>query len=240
MVPINEKKSEDRIAIDERLSHIAFIMDGNGRWAEGRGMPREYGHLEGAKTFCRIAAYCQSIGIPCVTVYAFSTENWKRPQREVCAILDIIEKYVIDRLENLSGESMHVCFVGNLSVLPLELQEKIKKLDFATAHHSFRLNIALNYGGREEILHACTELIRKGDPNITESDIAANLYTKGCPDPDLIVRTGGDTRISNFLLWQSAYAEYCFCDVLWPDYTERDVDAAIAAFYSRHRRFGGI
>jgi undecaprenyl diphosphate synthase len=154
--------------------------------------------------------------------------------------LDIIEKYVIDRLENLSGESMHICFVGNLSVLPLKLQEKIKKLDLATAHHSFRLNIALNYGGREEILHACTELICKGDPNITESDIAANLYTKGCPDPDLVVRTGGDTRISNFLLWQSAYAEYCFCDVLWPDYTERDVDAAIATFYSRHRRFGGI
>ena len=240
MVPINEKKREDCIAIDDRLVHIAFIMDGNGRWAKNRGLSRASGHIEGAKTFCRIAAYCQSIGIPCVTVYAFSTENWKRPPEEVRAILDIIEKYVDERLANASKECMHICFVGNLSVIPKSLQQKLRQIDLATAHHSFRLNIALNYGGREELVHACTELIRKGDPNVTERDIAANLYTQGCPDPDLVVRTGGDIRISNFLLWQSAYAEYYFSDVLWPDYSEQDVDAAIAAFYLRHRRFGGI
>ncbi len=236
----NEKKSEEYITVDERLSHVAFIMDGNGRWAEGKGMPRTYGHAVGAETFYRIAAYCHQIGIRYVTVYAFSTENWKRPLEEVRAIMDIIEGYVNECAENAKNENIHICFIGNLSVFSKEMREKIELIDRETAHNPFRLNIAINYGGREEIMHACVDLIRQGKADITEADIAANLYTAGCPDPDLIVRTGGDTRISNFLLWQSAYAEYHFTDVLWPDFSPDDVNAAVAVFYSRRRRFGGV
>lgn len=239
MVPTNDKKSNGRITVDERLSHIAFIMDGNGRWAQKRGLPRTDGHLAGAETFYRIAAYCHSIGIPCVTVYAFSTENWKRPQGEVSVIMNIIEGYVNKCADNAQNENVHICFIGNLSVFSKEMREKMETIDRETAHCPFRLNIAVNYGGREELVHACKALIRQGDINVTEADVAAHLYTAGCPNPDLVVRTGGDTRISNFLLWQSAYAEYYFTDVLWPDYSSVDVDAAVAAFYSRNRRFGG-
>ena len=235
-----EKKSEERILVDDRLRHIAFIMDGNGRWAQKKGMPRKYGHSVGAETFRRVAEYCRDIGVRCMTVYAFSTENWKRPPEEVEAIMDILEDY-INKCANQTGkENIHVCFIGNLSVFSNELREKMKKVDRETAHNSFRLNIAINYGGREELVHACQALIEQGKTNISEADLAANLYTAGCPDPDLVVRTGGDTRISNFLLWQSAYAEYYFADVLWPDFSQKDVDAAITAFYSRRRRFGGV
>ena len=240
MEPRDEKIKEARTVLDTRLRHIAFIMDGNGRWAERHGMPRKEGHLAGAKTFYRIAEYCQSIGIACVTVYAFSTENWKRPQEEVRAIMDIIEDYIDKCVVNAKNGNVHIRFIGNLSVFSEELQKKISSIDQDTAHNSFCLNIAVNYGGREELVHACANLIQEGRLDIGEADIARHLYTADCPDPDLIVRTGGDTRISNFLLWQSAYAEYYFSDVLWPDYSERDVDAAVAAFHSRHRRFGGV
>ena len=240
MVLEKEKRVEERISIDNRLSHIAFIMDGNGRWAQKRGLPREYGHSAGAQTFYRIAEYCRDIGIQCVTVYAFSTENWKRPPEEVHAIMRIIEGYVDECIQKNAQADTHVCFVGNLSVFSQELQEKMQRVNDETAHYPFRLNIAINYGGREELVSACQALIKEGKTNLTESDIAAHLYTAGCPDPDLIVRTGGDTRTSNFLLWQSAYAEYYFTDVLWPDFSPKDVDAAVAAFYSRNRRFGGI
>ena len=226
------------ITVDERLSHIAFIMDGNGRWAKKRGMPRTDGHVAGAQTFCRIAEYCHKIGIPNVTVYAFSTENWKRPPMEVRAIMNIIESYIDKCFENV--EDFHICFIGNLSPFSKEIQKKIAAIERKTAHNPFRLNIAINYGGREEIVHACENLVRQGKCHISEADITENLYTAGCPDPDLIVRTGGDTRISNFLLWQSAYAEYYFTDVLWPDFSTEDVNAAVAAFYTRHRRFGGV
>ena len=235
-----EKKSEELISIDDRLRHIAFIMDGNGRWAQKRGMPRKYGHSVGAETFRRIAEYCRSIGIHYMTVYAFSTENWKRPPEEVRAIMDILEDYINKCADKAEEENIHVCFIGNLTVFSQELREKMEHIDRKTAHNPFHLNIAINYGGREELVHACSELIRQGKTDIDEADIAANLYTANCPDPDLVVRTGGDTRTSNFLLWQSAYAEYHFTDVLWPDFSDRDVDAAIAAFYSRHRRFGGV
>ena len=240
MAPKNEKKSEESITVDERLCHIAFIMDGNGRWAQSRGLPREHGHAAGAQTFYRIAEYCRTIGIRYMTVYAFSTENWKRPPQEVRTIMGILESYIRKCAEMGAKGNIHVRIIGNLSVFSKELQEKIEKLDVDTAHNSFHLNIAINYGGREELVHACQALVSEGKTNITEDDIAANLYTVNCPDPDLVVRTGGDVRISNFLLWQSAYAEYCFTDVLWPDLSEQDVDAAIATFYSRHRRFGGV
>ena len=235
-----EKKSTQSILVDERLSHIAFIMDGNGRWAQKRGMPRSYGHSVGAETFYRIAEHCRKIGIRYMTVYAFSTENWKRPPEEVRAIMDILENYINKFAAVTEKENIHLRFVGNLSVFSPELREKMERIDRETAHRSFHLSIAMNYGGREEIVHACKELISQGKQDVTEADIAAHLYTAGCPDPDLIVRTGGDTRTSNFLLWQSAYAEYCFTNVLWPDFGESDVDAAVAAFYARNRRFGGV
>ena len=235
-----EKKSTKGIVIDDRLRHIAFIMDGNGRWAQKRGMSRSYGHSVGAETFRRVAEYCQKIGIRYMTVYAFSTENWKRPPEEVQTIMDILADYINKCAEKTEKENIHVHFIGNLSVFSQDLREKMEKIDRETSHNPFCLNIAINYGGREELVHACSVLLRAGKTDITEADISQNLYTANCPDPDLVVRTGGDTRISNFLLWQSAYAEYYFTDVLWPDYSERDVDAAVAAFYSRRRRFGGV
>lgn len=226
--------------IDDRLSHIAFIMDGNGRWAQKRGLPRSHGHSVGAETFRRIAEYCRDIGIRCMTVYAFSTENWRRPAEEVSTIMRILEEYIDKCAQEEDGDGIHLSFIGNLSVFSESLQEKMKRIDSQTAHNAFRLNIAINYGGREELVHACARLLKEGRTDIAESDISEHLYTKGCPDPDLVVRTGGDKRISNFLLWQSAYAEYYFTDVLWPDFSPKDVDAAVAAFYSRRRRFGGV
>ena len=236
----NEKIQKEGGLIDERLRHIAFIMDGNGRWAQKRGMPRSYGHSVGAETFYRVAEYCQKIGIRYMTVYAFSTENWKRPLEEVQTIMGILTDYINKCAEQAKKEKIHVRFIGNLSVFSKELREKMEKIDKETVHNSFCLNIAFNYGGREELMHACAALVAEGKKDITEADVSERLYTANCPDPDLVVRTGGDMRISNFLLWQSAYAEYYFTDVLWPDFSEKEVDAAIAAFYSRRRRFGGV
>ncbi len=226
--------------VDDRLQHIAFIMDGNGRWAQKRGMPREYGHSHGAATFKRIGRYCESIGLKYMTVYAFSTENWKRPQKEVDTIMKIFDDYIEECFMEMEEDNVHFRFIGNLDIFPAELRQKMDRIDRETAHKPFILNIAVNYGGREEITHACNALIHAGKTNVTEEDINANIYTIGCPDPDLIVRTGGDLRTSNFLLWQSAYAEYYFTDVLWPDYSPEDVNQAVAAFYSRKRRYGGV
>ena len=235
-----KKEIEQKITVDERLQHIAFIMDGNGRWARKRGMPREYGHSHGAATFRRIGRYCESIGIKYMTVYAFSTENWKRPQKEVDTIMKILDDYLEDCFVEMEKDNVRLHFVGNLSVFSPELRDKMQRVEHATAHKPFTLNVAINYGGREEITHACNELIRQGKSEITEEDICKNIYTSHCPDPDLIVRTGGDLRSSNFLLWQSAYAEYYFTDILWPDLKSEDVDRAVAEFYSRKRRYGGV
>ena len=229
-----------KIQVDERLQHIAFIMDGNGRWAKKRGMPREYGHTVGAKTFERVVRYCGDIGIRVVTVYAFSTENWRRPQNEVQAIMGLFRDY-IDRAVKKSEEyQIHTVFLGDKSIFPDELRERMETLERNTAHHPLTLNIAINYGGRDEIVHAVNTLIAQGKTEITEDDISANLYTSHCPPPDLIVRTGSEQRLSNFLLWQAAYAEFYFCDTLWPDMDDAAVDAAVEAFYARKRRFGGV
>lgn len=228
------------IQVDERLQHIAFIMDGNGRWAKKRGMPREYGHTVGAKTFERVVRYCGDIGIRVVTVYAFSTENWRRPQNEVQAIMGIFGEY-LDRARKKADENqIHTVFLGNKSIFPTDVRQKMEDLEQYTAHHTLTLNIAINYGSRDEIVHAVNTLIAQGKTEITEDDITANLYTAHCPPPDLIVRTGSEQRLSNFLLWQAAYAEFYFCDTLWPDMDDAAVDAAVEAFYARKRRFGGV
>ena len=233
-------KKARRIQVNGQLKHIAFIMDGNGRWAQKRGMPREFGHSHGAATFKRIGRYCESIGIQYMTVYAFSTENWKRPQKEVDTIMKILDDYIEQCFLEMEEDNVHFRFIGNLEVFPAALRAKMARIEAETAHKSFTLNLAINYGGREEITHACNTLIQQGKTSITEEDISRTVYTAGCPDPDLVVRTGGDLRTSNFLLWQSAYAEYYFTKVLWPDYSPKDVDEAISAFYSRHRRYGGV
>lgn len=227
---------EKVIEIDDRLQHIAFIMDGNGRWANRRGMPRELGHKKGVEVFTDITEYCHKIGIKYITVYAFSTENWKRPQREVESIMKLLDEY----LDKSASEDACVRFIGDSSRLDPALAEKIRLMEEKTRNGTRVLNVALNYGSRAEIVNAFNKLAAAGKREITEQDICSALYTCGCPDPDLIVRTGGDLRISNFLLWQAAYSELYFTDTLWPDMTSKDVDRAIEDFYSRKRRFGGL
>ncbi len=222
--------------VDERLKHIAFIMDGNGRWANKRGLPREFGHKRGVEVFQEITEYCHEIGVQCVTVYAFSTENWKRPQREIDAIMKLLDEY----LDKSSTKDVRVCFIGDTSRLDPHLIKKIDSVEQRTKNGKSTLNVAVNYGSRAEIVNACNKLIALGKEKITEDDLNSALYTGDCPDPDLIIRTGGDLRISNFLLWQSAYSELYFTDTLWPDMTPDDVDSAIDDFYSRKRRFGGL
>lgn len=235
-----KKQQKQEIHVDDRLQHIAFIMDGNGRWAQRRGMPREFGHSYGAATFKKIGRYCEKIGLKYMTVYAFSTENWKRPKKEVDTIMKILDDYIEDCFKEMYDENVRFRFIGNLSIFPESVREKMAKIESESAHKPFILNIAVNYGGREEIIHACNALIAEGKTSVSEADISDHIYTYGQPDPDLIVRTGGDIRTSNFLLWQSAYAEYYFTKTLWPDYSEKDVDEAVEEFYSRKRRYGGV
>ncbi|MBQ6702019.1 MAG: di-trans,poly-cis-decaprenylcistransferase [Clostridia bacterium] len=234
----NNKQSE--IKVDESLRHVAFIMDGNGRWAKKRGMPREYGHKKGAETMKNIVRYCGSIGINCVTVYAFSTENWKRPEKEVNAIMELLGQYIDYLYTVMDKDDIQVHFLGDKGRFPAELKERLEKAEKDSASHHKILNVALNYGGRDEIVHAVNRLIAQGKTEVTEHDIEENLYTAHCPPPDLIVRTAGEIRTSNFLMWQGAYSELYFTDVLWPEFSESDVDLAVKEFYKRTRRFGAV
>lgn len=222
------------------LAHIAFIMDGNGRWAQNRSLPREAGHSAGAKNFKTVGRYCKSIGIRYVTVYAFSTENWKRPKREVDAIMNLLDSYIIEAREDTDDADIEYRFIGDRSRLDDVIVSKLEELENFTEGREFRLNIALNYGGRAEIVNAVNRAVSEGKTEITEEDIGKFLYTEGCPEPDLIVRTGGEYRISNFLMWQSAYSELYFSEKLWPAYSKEDVDEAVIAFSKRKRRFGGL
>ena len=222
--------------------HIGIIMDGNGRWAKKRLLPRTAGHIQGAKAFRKCLRHCIDLGIGCVTFYAFSTENWKRPKEEVNAIMKLFSDYLDEGID-MSEDDVVMRFIGDMTPLSDELREKIKKMQSETAgNHGTICNIAVNYGGRDDILHAAKQLIKEGaDPDtLTEDAFSALLYTAGQPDVDLIIRPSGEQRISNFLIWQAAYAEYVFMDVLWPDFTEKDLDAAIEEYSKRNRRFGGI
>jgi undecaprenyl diphosphate synthase len=222
------------------LRHVAFIMDGNGRWAQKRGMPREYGHTFGVKAFRAIVDHCGKLGLSVATFYAFSTENWKRPPREVNAILMLLDTYLAECEKKLDRYDFRLCFLGDKSVFDGKRRERMERLEALTKDRERILNIALNYGGRSELVTACNRLIAAGKEEVTEAELNAALYTADSPDPDLIIRTGGDLRISNFLLWQAAYAELYFTDVLWPDFGPAELDAAIAEFYTRKRRFGGV
>lgn len=219
------------------LRHIAFIMDGNGRWAKNRGLPREAGHTAGANNFKTIVRYCRKIGIECCTVYAFSTENIKRPKHEVEAIFRLLLKFIAEAGEE---DDIEFRFIGEPAALSENIGRKTRELEEETKGRPYRLNIALNYGGRAEIVKAVNELIAEGKEAVTEDDLTAHMDTAGCPEPDLIVRTGKEMRISNFLLWQCAYSELYFSDKMWPDYTTDDVDEAVRDFASRSRRWGGL
>lgn len=227
--------------------HLGIIMDGNGRWAKKRGLPRSAGHTAGAANFKKITRYCASIGVKYLTVYAFSTENWKRPSDEIEALMKIFQQYLEEALRDFLGENIRVKFLGDLSVFPQHLQNLFARTEEVSADKTgMVLNIAMNYGGRAELTHAVrllAEQVQKGTllpDQITEDLISQHLYTAGQPDPDLVLRPSGEYRISNFLLWQSAYTEYIIMDKLWPDFTTRDLDSALREFSNRNRRFGGI
>ncbi len=229
------------------IEHLAIIMDGNGRWAKKRGLPRTAGHAAGAETFRNIATYCKEIGLDYLTVYAFSTENWKRPEAEVNAIMGLLKKYLVEAIGQMERDRVKMEFFGDTSVLTPELQELIARTREISRHYDgCQVNICLNYGGRDEILRAarafaaeCAEGKRKPE-ELTEEMFSAKLFSGGVPDPDLVIRPSGELRLSNFLLWQSAYSEFYYSDVLWPDFTKEDLNRAIAAFQQRDRRFGGV
>ena len=225
--------------------HIAIIMDGNGRWAKQRGLPRTAGHKVGAETFRKIATYCKDLGVEYLTVYAFSTENWKRPADEVGVIMGLLKQYMLEAIDSMERDQIRLRFLGDLSAISPELQALVDRTNEISSHiHGFQANVCLNYGGRDEILHAVrryAEAYKAGTaPELTEDVFSGYLYSAGIPDPDLIIRTSGEQRLSNFLPWQGAYSELYFTDVLWPDFTERDMDAALAEFQRRDRRFGGV
>ncbi len=215
-------------------------MDGNGRWAKGRGLPREMGHKEGAKVFRRLTEYCFNGGIDAVTAYAFSTENWRRPKREVAAIMLLLKSYLVDCRKDFEENNIRVTFLGDKAPFTPELRELMEEIERDSKNNKYKLNIAVNYGGRAEIVTAVNKLISQGVTSVTEELISSSLYTSGQDDPDLIVRTAGEIRLSNFLTWQSVYSEFYFTDTLWPDLSEDDIDAAVDAYYGRTRRFGAI
>ncbi|MBQ3889052.1 MAG: isoprenyl transferase [Clostridia bacterium] len=231
-------------------THIGFIMDGNGRWAKRRGLPRGEGHKEGAKVFKKIGEYCADVGIRYMTFYAFSTENWNRPRQEVAGLMELFTEYLSDgelRLGDNETRQMRLHFIGRRDGLPAELLELIERAERKTAMYDrVHVNIALNYGGRDEIVHAVQQIAAQvadgslAPADITEQTVADRLYTAGQPDPDIIVRPSGELRLSNFLTWQSAYSELWFSDVLWPDFTEQDVNRVIEDYAKRSRRFGGV
>lgn len=229
-----------RALLEGAIRHIAFIMDGNGRWATRQGLSRADGHKAGARVFEEVAEYCHSLGIPCVTVYAFSTENWRRPKAEVDALMRLFSGYIDRASKRFHEKKVRVVFLGDKSVFPRKLRKQMETLEEGSAVYSDTLNIAFNYGARDELVHAVNAAIAEGKTELTEADIERHLYTAASPDPDLIVRTAGEMRLSNFLLWQAAYSEFYYTDVLWPDMKPADVDAACLAFLKRKRNFGGI
>ena len=220
--------------------HIAIIMDGNGRWAKKRGLPRTAGHKVGAEVFRKIATYCKNLGVEYLTVYAFSTENWKRPAEEVDTLMALFKNYMLEAIDTMERDHIRLQFFGDMSAVSPELQALVERTNEMSRHiEGFQANICLNYGGRDEILHAARECAAAGE-ELTEENFAKHLYSAGVPDPELIIRPSGEIRLSNFLLWQCAYSELYFCDTLWPDFDERTLDAAIIDYQKRDRRFGGV
>ena len=226
--------------------HIANIMDGNGRWAKQRGLPRTAGHAAGAEAFRRIANYCRTLGVEYLTVYAFSTENWKRSAEEVAGIMKLLRRYLEEALRDMEKNRVRFCFFGDLTKLSPELQTLCDRAQKQSEDYDVQVNFCLNYGGRDEIVQAARRFAQDVADGIhqpgelTEELLSTYLYSADVPDPELIIRPSGEKRTSNFLLWQSAYSEYVFMNVLWPDFSPADLDAAIEEYHRRNRRFGGV
>ena len=226
--------------------HIAIIMDGNGRWAKQRGLPRTAGHAAGAEAFRRIANYCRTLGVEYLTVYAFSTENWKRSADEVAGIMKLLRRYLEEALRDMEKNRVRFCFFGDLTKLSPELQALCDRAQKQSEDYDVQVNFCLNYGGRDEIVQAARRFAqdvadgKRRPEELTEELLSAYLYSAEVPDPELIIRPSGEKRTSNFLLWQSAYSEYVFMNVLWPDFSPADLDAAIEEYHRRDRRFGGV
>ena len=229
------------------LRHIAIIMDGNGRWAKKRGLPRTAGHAAGAETFRQIANYGKELGLQYLTVYAFSTENWKRSEEEIGGIMRLLGNYLKEAIRDMEKNHVRFKFFGDLSPLDPELRKLcLDAEERSSVYKDIQVNFCLNYGGRDEIVKAAQAFARdvaNGSCNpeeLTEDVLAGYLYSADVPDPELIIRPSGEMRTSNFLLWQSAYSEYVFMDVLWPDFGPKDLDKAIEEYHRRNRRFGGV
>ena len=226
--------------------HIAIIMDGNGRWAKNRGLPRTAGHAAGAEAFRKIANYCRTLGVEYLTVYAFSTENWKRSADEVSGIMRLLGNYLKEALRDMEKNRVRFCFFGDLSRLSPNLQKLCEEAQNRSSDYDVQVNFCLNYGGRDELVRAARQFAQdvadgKAQPeDLSEEMLSGYLYSKDVPDPELIIRPSGELRTSNFLLWQSAYSEYVFMNVLWPDFGPADLDEAIAQYNRRNRRFGGV
>ena len=226
--------------------HIAIIMDGNGRWAKQRGLPRTAGHAAGAEAFRRIANYCRTLGVEYLTVYAFSTENWKRSAEEVAGLMKLLRRYLEEALRDMEKNRVRFCFFGDLTKLSPELQALCDRAQKQSEDYDVQVNFCLNYGGRDEIVQAARRFAQDVADGIhqpgelTEELLSTYLYSADVPDPELIIRPSGEKRTSNFLLWQSAYSEYVFMNVLWPDFSPADLDAAIEEYHRRNRRFGGV
>lgn len=241
--------TEEMLKNIELPRHIGIIMDGNGRWAKQRGLERSEGHKAGAEVFRKICSYAAKIGIECVTFYAFSTENWKRPAQEVSAIMNLFRDYLYEaqeREEENEQEGLKVRYIGDREGLDKDIITMIEALEKNTRDKKTVINLAVNYGGRNEILTAVKAIASKVEAGELKADdidlktIDDNLYTAGLPDPDLIIRPSGEYRLSNFLIWQAAYSEFWFSDILWPDFTEDNLDEAIIDYCKRNRRFGGV
>ena len=233
--------------LDHLPRHIAIIMDGNGRWAKRRGLPRTAGHKVGAEVFRTIATYCKDLGIDYLTVYAFSTENWKRPKDEVDTIMRLLKRYLLEAIDTMARDNIRLRFLGDLTELPQELQDLAARTNAISATlDGFQANICLNYGGRDEIRRAAIEFASdvkncgREASELSEELFSSYLDTRGIPDPDLLIRTSGELRLSNFLLWQCAYSEIVITDVLWPDFNKEVLLGCIEEFNGRKRRFGGV
>ena len=248
MFKLFQKNKKSEVAGERPVPvHIAIVMDGNGRWAKKRGLPRQAGHKVGAEAFRTIANYAKSIGLKYLTVYAFSTENWKRPEEEVNAIMELLENYLREAIRDMEKNQVRFCFFGDLSRLSPQLQKEAQEaVERSAKYEGVQVNFCLNYGGRAEVVRAAQRFAQacaegKCKPEeLTENMLSDLMYSQGVPDPELVIRPGGELRTSNFLLWQSAYAEYYFTDVLWPEFGPEELEKAIAAYNSRKRRFGGV
>ena len=235
------KRKNNEIDLNNLPKHIGFIMDGNGRWAKKRGLPRSAGHKAGAESLKKIITEANKLGVKYATVYAFSTENWKRPKEEVDYLMSLLMDYLVNAEKTLAGENVVIRAIGSRKELSEEMQKQIIKTEeFTKKNTGIVMNIALNYGGRDELVNAVREICKEGKSDIDEKTIDEHLYTAGQPDVDLLIRTSGEQRLSNFMLWQVSYAEMWFTDKLWPDFKPKDLRQAILDYQNRGRRFGGV